>query len=251
MSARTTFLLAAALLAGGCTGAAPVGEVLVGAAASLSAVLPDLTAAYERETGRPVTTTVGSSGQLTQQIRQGAPIAVFLSADVPWVDSLAAGGFILPESRAVYARGRLALWSRDTAAAFTRIEDLLSADVGRIAIANPAFAPYGRAAREALGAAGLWNEVEPRLVIAENVRQALQFAETGNVDVAFVAHTLVRDAHGHAVLVPDTLYTPLDQALGVVAAADTAAAGAFARFVLGPVGRAILQQHGFVVREVP
>lgn len=231
-----------------CTGG-PGDGIVIGAAASLSGLLPELTAAYARETGDSLTTTIGSSGQLAQQIRQGAPVAVFLSADVSWVDTLVADGHIVPGSRAIYARGRLALWSRDTAASLNRIEDLVENRIGRIAIANPEFAPYGRAAREALAAAGIWNALQPRIIIAENVRQALQFAETGNAGVAFVAHTLVRDAGGHTVVVPGTLHAPLDQALGIVAGTDVELAGRFTAFVLEGGGRAVLERHGFTLPE--
>ncbi len=235
------------LLALACAGD-PTREIVVGAAASLSGPLAELTAAFEAETGIPVAPTVAASGQLAHQIRQGAPIAVFLSADVEWVDTLIAEGRLFPDSRAVYARGRLALWSRDTAASFTRIEDLAAPTVLRIAIASPTIAPYGRAARDALVAAGIWSAVEPRLAIAGNVRQALQFAETGNADVALVAHTLVPRDVGRSLLVPDSLHAPLDQALGIVAnAADTTAARRFAEFMLHGTGRDILRRHGFQV----
>jgi molybdate transport system substrate-binding protein len=244
---RYLFLLAALA---GCDVPAQ-GEVVVGAAASLSAILPELTSAFETATGIAVATTIGSTGQLAQQIRQGAPIDVFLAADVATVEALAEEGLIVPATRAIYARGRLAMWSRATGGtSFTRIEDVAPASVQRIAIANPTSAPYGRAAREALERAGLWQAVEPRLAIGENVRQALQYAETGNAEVAFIAHTLIRDAGGRSVLVPDSLHAPLDQALGVIAARDSVRAMRFASFVLGPDGRSILERHGFGLPEV-
>jgi len=243
------YLLLLASLAG-CAGAPARGEVVVGAAASLAAILPELISAFETETGIDVTVTIGSTGLLAQQIRQGAPLDVFLAADVATVDALAEEGLIVPATRAVYARGRLAMWARDTSGApIVRIEDVARASVRRIAIANPINAPYGRAARAALERAGVWHAVEPRLAIAENVRQALQYAETGNADVAFVAHTLVRDLSGRSTLVPDSLHAPLDQALGVRAAQDSAHAVRFASFVLGPGGRSILERHGFGLPE--
>jgi molybdate transport system substrate-binding protein len=242
-------LLLLAILAG-CAGQPAQGEVVIGAAASLSAILPELTAAFETETGIAVTATIGSTGQLAQQIRQGAPIAVFLAADVATVDALAEEGLVVPATRAIYARGRLAMWTRDTSGMhLTRVEDVARGSVQRIAIANPSIAPYGRAAREALERAGIWEAVQPRLAIAENVRQALQYAETGNAEVAFVAHSQVRDVGGHTVFVPDSLHAPLDQALGVVATQDSARAARFASFVLGPSGRSILEQHGFRLPE--
>jgi molybdate transport system substrate-binding protein len=248
VGSRNVFLLA---LLAGCGGGPAQGEIVVGAAASLSAILPELTAAFATETGIVVRATIGSTGVLAQQIRQGAPIDLFLAADVATVDALAAEGHVVPTTRAIYARGRLAMWSRDTAGTFTRINDIARASVVRIAIANPTHAPYGSAAREALEKAGIWEAVEERLAIAENVRQALQYAETGNADVTFVAHTLVRDIGGRTVLVPDSLHEPLDQALGIIAGQDTARAARFLDFMLGPVGRAILERHGFTLPEAP
>lgn len=232
------------LLATGCAGDRTDDALLVGAAASLSAVLPELTAAYARTGGDRVETTIGSSGQLTRQIRQGAPIDVFLSADGHWLDTLAASGHLVAGTRTTYARGRLVLWSRDSAAAFRRIEDLDDPDIGRIAIAQPRVAPYGRAAREALAGAGILEAVESRLIIAGDVRQALRFAETGNADVAIVARSLLPDG-GRAVLVPEEAHAPLGHELGVIAGADTAAAARFIAFLTGPAARAIFGRHGF------
>lgn len=227
-----------------CRGPEPL---VVGAAASLSGVLPELVAAFhEANPDLSVTTTIGSSGQLAQQVRQGAPIGVFLSADAGWVDTLVTAGRVVPASRAVYARGRLAVWSRDPLP-ITAFEALPSLD-GRIAIANPAFAPYGRAALEALAAAGILDRIEPRLVYAGNVRQALQYAETGNAAAAIVALSLVFDRDDR-LLLPETLHTPLDQALGVVRGHERDG-GRFADFVLGAAGRAILARHGFLA-DVP
>lgn len=248
MPRSTHIALLATLLMGGCAGDRPPDAgVLVGAAASLSGLLPELTAAYERDRGEAAVGTLGSSGQLAQQIRQGAPIAVFLSADARWVDALIAEGRIAARSRVVYARGGLVLWSRDEASAVARIEDLADPSVRRIAIANPETAPYGRAAREALVSAGVWRTVQERIIIAENVRQALQFAQTGNVDVAIVASTLVSGTVGHATPVPASFHAPIEHALGIAVDADTAAAARFVAFVLGPQGRAILERHGLDV----
>jgi molybdate transport system substrate-binding protein len=234
-----------------CVDRVPDDAIVLGAAANLSIVLAELVNAYAQETGDAVRTTIGSSGQLAQQIRQGAPIDVFMAADVESVNALAAENRLQPGSVRVYARGRLAIWSRDTAAAIERIEDLASPGMGRIAIANPEFAPYGRAARESMTAAGVWDAVSERVVIAENVQQALQFAETGNADVALVAYSLVHEAGGRSILVPGTLHAPLDQALGVVAGPDSARAARFAAFVMGGAGRAILERYGFAVPERP
>lgn len=221
--------------------------LVVGAAASLSGVLPELVAGFRAvHPDVPVTTTVGSSGQLARQIRQGAPIDLFLSADAGWVDTLVAAGRVSPRSRSVYARGQLALWSRDPGASFEHLADLATLD-GPIAIANPEIAPYGRAAMQALGAAGLAAALDSRIVIGGNVRQALQYSETGNAVAAFIAYPLVVDAGGHVVLVPESLYDPIEHVLGIVDDDTSHHARLFADFVLGPAGRAILARRGFGV----
>jgi molybdate transport system substrate-binding protein len=126
------------------------------------------------------------------------------------------------------------------------LEDLAAQTVRRVAIANPEHAPYGRAARAALGRAGVLAAVEPKLVLGDNVRQTLQYAETGNVDVAIVALALVATDDPRGVPVPDSLYPPIVQELVVIAQRPhEAAAKRFAEFVLSAEGRAILQRHRF------
>lgn len=238
-----------ALLFAGC--APDRSELVIGAAASLSDLLPALTSSFEEETGIALMTSIGASGMLARQIRQGAPIDVFLAADEDWVDALVREGYVLPDSRAVYARGRLVLWSRNEDLSIASIHDLASPQIGRIAVANPDAAPYGRAAVESMRAAGIFDRVQPRLIIAEHVRQTLQFAETGNVDVAFVPATLAPRDHGLVIAVPETMYSPLNQTIGAVAAADSAHARRFVAFVLGARGRTILERHGFVLPPRP
>jgi molybdate transport system substrate-binding protein len=220
-------------------------DLVVGAAASLSGLLPELVDGFRAaHPDIPVTTTLGSSGQLASQIRQGAPIGILLAADAGWVDTLVAAGRVEPDARAVYARGRLAIWSRDARPEFGRIEDLARPEFARIAIANPDFAPYGRAAVQALENAGILSDVQPRFAIAGNVRQALQYAETGNAAAVLVAYALVIDMPGQTLVVPETLHDPLDQALGIISGRQAAAGRLFTDFVLGAKGRAILVRHG-------
>jgi molybdate transport system substrate-binding protein len=221
--------------------------LLVAAAASLSAVLPDLTAAFESETGYRVQTTTGASGQLTQQIREGAPIDVFLSADHEWIERLSDDGRIVPGTIAIYARGRLVVFqSAASSLHITQIGEIANPAIRRIAIANPETAPYGRAARQALEAAGILSAVEARLVIAENVRQTVQYVETAGADLAFTSEALMVEGQGTWTEVPQELYDPLDQALGVVAnRPNEKIARAFASFVLGQRGREILLASGF------
>ena len=116
----------------------------------------------------------------------------------------------------------------------------------RIAIANPDHAPYGLAARQALETAGIWERVKPKLVYGDNIRQTLQYAETGNVEVAIVALSLSMQSRGRWTLIPEELHKPIDQGLAIIKTTkNEPAARAFAAFVNGPQGRAIMQKYGF------
>lgn len=221
----------------------------VSAAADLVYAFTDLGQAFEQQTGIPVVFNFGSTGQLAQQIEQGAPVDLFAAANISFVEELAQQGRVLPDTVALYARGRITLWTRsDSRLSIEAIEDLAQPAVRRIAIANPDHAPYGIAAREALQSAGLWDAVQPRLILGENVRQTLQYAESGDVDVAIVALSLSLQEEGRWVLVPQELHAPIDQALAVVTGSrNESAARAFVAFVNGPAGRPIMRRYGFVL----
>ena len=246
----TVALLVALLsLAPGQAVAAPAQrELLVAAAANLSFALREIAPAFEREHGVKVTLTLGSTAQLAQQILHGAPYDVFLAADAASVEDLRAKGAVLPDSVEAYASGQIVLAGMRGRSALSGLRDLTRSEVKRIAIANPVHAPYGKAAQEALEKAGLWVEVQPKLVYGENVGQALQFLQTGNVDVAIIPLSLAR-----AVEVP---FTPIDQALyrAIIQLAGVSArskspdlASAFIRFVTGPQGRPVMKRLGYLL----
>jgi molybdate transport system substrate-binding protein len=227
----------------------------VSAAADLSYAFGEIGAAFEAETGHKVVFNFGSTGQLAQQIEQGAPVDLFAAANVSFIDDLAQQGLILPDTVQMYARGRITLWTRaDSPLQITQVSDLARTEIARIAIANPDHAPYGVAAREAMQTAGVWEAVQPKLVLGENVRQTLQYAETGNVDAAIVALSLSVPAAASAgqpgrwTLIPEDLHAPIDQALAVIRGTQhESAARAFAAFVNGSQGRLIMRKYGFVL----
>jgi molybdate transport system substrate-binding protein len=225
--------------------------LLVSAASNLILAFEEVGARYEEETGTQVTVNFAASGQLAQQIEQGAPVDIFLSANTAYVEELAVKGWVQADSVQIYARGRLTLWTRaDASLTVETVEDLLNPEVRRVAIANPEHAPYGVAARQALQTAGVWEEIQSKLVPGENVRQALQYAETGNVDAAIVPLSLSITSQGSWTLIPQDLHTPIDQALGVVADSPRQAqARDFADFIASPQGQAILQEYGFMPSE--
>jgi molybdate transport system substrate-binding protein len=193
----------------------------------------------------PVRFVFGSSGQLATQIRAGAPYDVYLSANFDYVRELEKEGRLVVGSAKPFAHGRLALYSKT--ARFATLA-AVGASNGTIAIANPAHAPYGVAARQAMEGLPGWAEIQKRLVYAENVRQALQFAESGNADAALVAWTLVKGKPG-AVLLPESAHRPIVQGLGVInakaaQAERTARAITFAQLLTSKAGQAMLAAAG-------
>lgn len=179
---------------------------------------------------------------LARQIEQGAPFDVYLSASVRYVEELAKSGKIQPDSVTVYALGRLGIWAKK--GQIREARELLQPGIRRIAIANPAHAPYGEAARDYLERAGIWAEIEPRIVYGENVRQAAQFAESGNADALVSSWTLVRPMKG--TLIPASEHAPIRQAGGVVATSKhTGEALRFLKMLGEPAAQALFREHGF------
>ena len=222
--------------------------VRISAAADLSAAFEEVGKQFRAKTGIEPQFTFGATGLLAGQIDHGAPVDVFAAADAQFVSDVVKAGRCDGSTVAHYGVGRIVLWSKAGGTlAPTRMEDLTDARFKRIAIANPETAPYGRAAKQALQRLGLWDQLQSRLIIAENVRQALQYEETGNVDVAIVAKSLaLTEDHGTMILVPDSAYDLLDQALVVCGNGDGAARGKqFANFIASADGYAILARYGF------
>lgn len=189
----------------------------------------------------------GSTGLLSRQIENGAPMDVFAAASIDFINQLEQKGLTVPDTKAIYARGRITLWApKNSSLKIEKISDLTRDEVKRIAIANPDHAPYGKAAQEALQRAGIWEQVQSKLVYGDNIRQTLQFAETGNVDIAIVALSLSKQSDGQWTLIPQDLHNPIDQGLAVIKGTkNERVAREFASFVNGPHGQAILAKYGF------
>jgi molybdate transport system substrate-binding protein len=224
----------------------------IAAASDLQSVLPQLVARFEQQTGHTVRTTLGSSGNFLAQIRNGAPFDVFLSADVAYPTELESAGLAEPGTLSPYATGTLVLWTRKGSGIDVRggLESLITDRVRRIAIANPAHAPYGRAAVAALRNSHVYDQVRAKLVLGENVSQAMQFVESGNADAGLVPLSLARSvaagAVGDYVAVPPSLYPPIEQA-GIVVRSSRSkdAARAFLAFLRQPEAVALLAEAGF------
>lgn len=249
---RSLIALALIALVAACTTArSPQATITVGAAADLQYAFEELGKQFEQETGTNIDFTFGSTGQLAQQIERGAPIDLYAAANQSYVENLDKKGRVISNTKAVYGQGRLVLWVREDSPVDVeaiQFEDLLDAKIKRVAIANPEHAPYGVAAKEALQTSGIWEKIQPKLVLGENVRQTLQYAETGNVDIAIVALSLAVVVPGKYKLVSDELHNPLNQMLAVVAgSAHEREARAFADFISSETGRSVMQRYGFIL----
>lgn len=226
---------------------------LIAAASDLQFALKEIAQVFELQSGLTVKIVYGSSGNLAAQIRQGAPFRMLLAADEKYVETLERAD-LTRDSGKPYALGRLALFAsrNSTMTLDENLNGLRTAlrqgEVGRIAMANPEHAPYGRAAREVLQQAKLWGAVEKHLVIGENVAQAAQFAlmpgtSCGLIAYSFALSPQMRQA-GQFVLLPDSHYQPLRQRMVLMKNAGETAV-AFYDFIQQPQARQILQRHGF------
>jgi molybdate transport system substrate-binding protein len=229
--------------------AAPVDtHITVAAAADLHQALDEVVAAYRHDhPDSRIDVTYGSSGNLLTQIEQGAPFEIFFSADSSYPQQLVehgkASGTPVP-----YALGHLVMWSASIDMKGVQVADLAQAKFGRIAIANPQHAPYGKRAEQALRAAGIWDQVQSRLVFGDNIAQTAQFAQSGNAQVGLVAESLVMgsSAKGSFAAVPPSLYEPLKQSFVITRrGAGNALAQDFARYVQSAPAKAILSRYGF------
>jgi molybdate transport system substrate-binding protein len=233
------------------------GRVRVAAASDLNAALTDLIARFGSAHDVDVSVSYGSSGNFYAQLLNQAPFDLFLSADVTYPNQLAARGLTLPHSEFTYAIGRLALWAPASSTLDLEREGLQAltrGSIGHVAIANPEHAPYGRAAVAAMKSAGVYDRVQPKLVLGESVSQAMQFAQSGAADVGMVAMSLAlapnMKGKGRLFAVPPDAYPRLEQG-GVILkwAADVDAARALRGFLLSADGQAILKQYGFLLPD--
>ena len=221
----------------------------VSAAANLQKIFTEaLIPAFTKKTGVTVTPTFGATKLLATQIENGAPIDVFVAADTVTPQKLLAEKFLVIGTVQPYAIGQLVVWSRRDAAHHpASIQDLASPVYAKISYANPKTAPYGLAAQQAFAKTGETAAVAPRLVQAENIGQALQFAQSGNADVALTALSLViEDKTDPYFIVPDKLHDPITQSLGLVkTTTQTTQALQFIDFMTGPDAAKIWKKYGY------
>jgi molybdate transport system substrate-binding protein len=226
---------------------------VIAAASDLRFALEEIAAAFQAEVGQEVLLSFGSTGNFSRQIREGAPYQVFMAADEHFVTELARDGFTRDKG-VLYAEGRIVLAVPDGSAltADGTLANLRQAlaegHVTRFAIANPEHAPYGMRAEEALRHAGLWEALQPFLVLGENVSQAAQFAISGDADAGIIAYSLALSpgmaSRGTFALIAADWHQPLHQRMALLKGAGPVAE-AFYSYVQSPPARAIMQRYGF------
>lgn len=222
------------------------------AAADLGPPFKEIVPQFERrwiKTRAKVTLVLGSTGTLAQQIRNGAPADVFFAANESFIQEMSPEGLIIPNTRTIYARGRIVTVTlKSTTIRINDLKDLVNPQVKRIAIANPAHAPYGLAAQQALEAAGLWSIVQPKLVYGENVQQAVQFVRSGSADAGIVARSVADTADLNWTIIDQQLHAPLNQMAVVLSRTPRPAlAASFLEYVNGAEGRSIMRKFGFLL----
>ena len=229
-------------------------EVRVAAAADLQFAMKDLAVDFEKQSGIKIDVTYGSSGNFFSQLQNGAPFDLFFSADIDFPRKLDAAGLAEPNTFYPYATGRIVLWMPpDTKVDVARLQwnALLDPSVQKISVANPQHAPYGRAAVAAMQKAGIYEQVKEKLVYAENISQAAQFAQSGNAQAAIVALSLTLSPamkDGKSWEIPADMHPPIEQAAIVMKdAKNKESAKAFLEYVKSEKGREALTRYGFAL----
>ena len=229
----------------------------IAAASDLQFALEELRAQFQSDSGKSIQVVYGSSGNFYRQIREGAPFQMFLSADESYVLQLSEAGLTEDEGL-LYALGRIVIIAPHGSRlkADAQLQDLSAAlDSGRIsrfAIANPEHAPYGERAKEALRHAGLWDALQGKLVLGENVSQAAQFATSGNAQGGIIAYSLALSpnvsALGEFALIPQQWHQALRQRMVLLKTANTDVRDFYAYLQSAPA-REIMLRYGFALPE--
>ncbi len=255
LAIRSCSLALAAIVLSGCSprekssATSDTPSLKIAAASDLQGALAKIANQFEARSACRVVISFGSTGQLAQQIEHGAPFDVFASANVSHLEAMKAKNLILADTMQRYARGRIVLVvKKNSSHSVTRLEDLIRPEIKHVAIANPSHAPYGLAARQALERAGLWNQLEPKVVLGENVRQAMQYVETGNAEAGITALSLAIADDQPRTLIDETLHDPIEQTIAVLAGSkNPSLSREFVGFVTGPDGQVVLRKFGFQI----
>jgi molybdate transport system substrate-binding protein len=228
----------------------------IAAASDLQAVLPIIARNFEQQTGVQARLTFGSSGNIFSQLQNGAPFDIFLSADLEYPQQLAKGGQALADTLVEYASGRIVVWARKDAGLDVQrgLSMLKDSRVRRVAIANPEHAPYGRAAVAALRHENLYDMVQPKLVLGENISQAAQFVQSGNADAGILALSVALAPAlkpvGVYLEIPSAFHAPIRQGAVVLRSSNQQkAARDFLDFLKRPESLKLLADFGFDIKR--
>lgn len=255
MQAMLPFICAL-LLSLACSSVLAQDKLTIAAASDLRFALDDIVRVFKvthakELNGVPVQLIYGSSGKISNQIRQGAPFDLFFSADQRFTQELFQAN-LTTDAGTLYASGRLVLWSPQHDMRGVALAGLAQEKYRKIAIAQPSHAPYGERARQSLQSAGVWQQLQSKLVFGENIAQTAQLAQSGAADVAIIALSLVRNPHlatadsHHYQLIDPSSYQPLLQTYTLTkSGANKPQARLLARFIRSDQARQILQQYGF------
>lgn len=233
-------------------GPAHAAEAQVAVAANFAEPIKAIAAVLQKTTGHTLKVTLGSTGKLFAQIKNGAPFDALLAADSQTPARLEAEGLAQPGSRFTYATGQLVLWSSKAGRVDAQGAVLKSPDLGKLAYAAPKVAPYGAAAAEAMDKLGLSAALAPKLVQGESIGQAFSFVYTGNADVGFVALSQVLEGgrlkSGSMWIVPQKLYSPIRQdAVVLRRGADNEAASALVKLLQSPAIKDLIRSYGYAI----
>ncbi len=236
------------------TGATPASaeQALVAVAANFIPPFREIAIEFEAATGHTLRVAAGSSGNFYSQMKNGAPFDLFLSADAERPKLLEAEGLGVKDSRFTYAIGRLALWSPNPDLVKGE-QTLRSEHFKYLAIANPKIAPYGVAAIQTMQKLGVWENVQPRMVMGENLGQTMGFIESGNAQLGFVALSQVLDpkikGKGSRWDVPKHLHEPIKQdAILLTKGNKNAAAKGLMEFLRSLTAQAIIERYGYELK---
>jgi molybdate transport system substrate-binding protein len=229
----------------------PATEVVIAAAADLRFAMDSLVVVFTRNNPDvSIKVVYGSSGNFFEQIGNGAPFDLFFSADINYPRQLKEQGKAISVVH-VYGTGQLVLWSKTIDPAVAKMNTLLSSSVKKIAIANPAHAPYGQRAEESLHYYKLYDQIKDKLVIGENIAQTAQYAQSGAADIGIIALSLalspaMQQSGGKYWLIPAVAHAPLEQGFVLLPhSKDNKGAEQFAVFFSSPAAMSILQSFGF------
>ena len=228
---------------------ADAGEVRAAVAANFTVPVQKIAEQFQADTGHTVKLSYGSTGKFYSQIKNGAPFDVLLAADDETPKKMAKEGLGDAASEFTYAIGKLVLWSKKPGYV-DAAGHVLQRGFNKLAIANPKLAPYGLAAQETLESLGLWSGVKGRIVMGESISQTLQFADTGNADLAFVAlsQTIAKPGPGSSWVVPQHLYNSIRQdAILLAHPQDKLAAEAFLKCLKGAKATLVIKAYGYAM----